>query len=303
MQLPKRIDAHIQESDSWKIFQNEVPAEWLIRQVSERDYGIDCYLELVTKDKEVAGDLLSGQLKGIHKIDWAGTLKSRTATFSGVKIETIHYWMNLPVPVFLLAADLTERKLFFAAVKQQVRTQYSKYLKQDSMSFTLHESCQFGTEDGLMIFLMHYFMEKVHNNFTSNIRTLFLHWRRYLEFIQSMQGLDPFLGAETEDELLFIHLYLLLNDLSNYFGLDWDLESLTDILKNDKETWKDSHCLIHYQTFTNILPKMESIFFEVIQKVRNRVVEKEKDFWETTDLILYRIAVSLDYLKPGYSAY
>ncbi|MBA7704941.1 hypothetical protein ES703_113764 [subsurface metagenome] len=253
MKFPKRLDTHIKESASWKILENKVPAEWVIREVSERDYGIDCYIELVNKDNEVTGDLLSGQLKGTKKIKWKAKGKEvREATFSGIKIETIHYWMNLPVPVFLLVADLIDSNLYFASVKQQVRSQYTKYLKQKSLSFTLTDIFQLGTELGSAVFMALYFKEKSHNEFVSNLRTLFVQWQHYLDFIQGYQHLDCFLVAEPDEELLFIHIYLTLHILSQQLALDWDIESLSDILKKDQETWKDSYYLLHYQTFTNV---------------------------------------------------
>lgn len=86
-------------------------------------------------------------------------------------------------------------------------------------------------------------------------------------------------------------------------ALDWDIESLSDILKKDRETWKDSYYLLHYQTFTNVLPSLETKFFEIIEKARDRVAIKEKEYWKWTNLILYRMAQKLDYLKPGYTTY
>jgi len=304
MKLPKRLDTHIKESASWKILENKVPAEWVIREVSERDYGIDCYIELVNKDNEITGDLLSGQLKGTEKIKWkAKRNEVREATFSGIKIETIHYWMNLPVPVFLLVADLTDTKLYFASVKQQVRSQYKKYLKQKSLSFTLTNIFQLGTDIGYVVFMALYIKEKFHKEFASNLRTLFVQWQNYLDFMHEHQHLDCFLEAEPDEELLFIHIYLTLYALSKQLALDWDIETLIDIIRKDQETWKDSYGLFHYQTFTNILPSLERKFFEIIEKARDRVTKKEREYWERTDLILYRMAHKLDYLKPGYTSY
>lgn len=301
--FPKRTDTHIKETDSWKILRNNIPSEWLIREVSERDYGIDCYIELVNTDKEVTGDLLSGQLKGTERLDWlVGDDGTKEATFSGIKAETIHYWMNLPVPVFLFVADLTERTLYFAPVKQQVRRQYRNYLNQKSISFSLSHDCNFSPGADLCRFLAAYFLEKSHNTFVSALRTLFVHWDRYLEFIQYMQGLDLFLGAEPEQELMFLHIYLTLQTLSTLLAIDWPLESLADIIKKDRETWKDPYYMFHYQTFTDILPTIESKFFQIIQKTRDRITRTEKEYWKRTDLILYRAAERLEYLKPGYTA-
>lgn len=299
--FPKRPDTHIKESDSLKIFKSHLPAEWIIREMSERDYGIDCYIELVGRNKQVTGDLLSVQLKGTGSVKWRGKEdEKKKATFSGIKIETINYWMNLPIPVFLLVADLNERNLYFAPVKQQVRSKYSKYRKQKSMSFSLSHYCNIGTETGLAFFVAHYLIEKFHANFVSALRTVFVHWQRYLEFIQGMQYLDCFLLAEPDEELLFIHIYLTLKVLCRSLGIDWKIESLVDIIKKDFEMWKDSYYL-HYQTFTEILPTIESIFFQVIQKSRDRITKTEKEFWKSTDMILYRMAENLDYLKPGYT--
>jgi Domain of unknown function (DUF4365) len=64
MKLPKRPDTHVTEAESWRLFQAIAPNEWIVREVSERDYGIDAYIELASKDGLVTGDLLSVQLKG-----------------------------------------------------------------------------------------------------------------------------------------------------------------------------------------------------------------------------------------------
>ena len=59
MNLPERIDKHITETSSYKIFSCEIPDSWIIREVTERDYGIDCYIEVVNNRNEVTGDYTS----------------------------------------------------------------------------------------------------------------------------------------------------------------------------------------------------------------------------------------------------
>ena len=137
MKYPQRPSTHIKETASWKILQNSVPSEWMVRGVSERDYGVDCYIEMVGRDGSVRGDLLSIQLKGTESLNWKHNdkQKRREAKFSGIKIETINYWMNLAVPVFLCVAETSTKKLYFAPIKHQVRNQYKKYENQQSLSF------------------------------------------------------------------------------------------------------------------------------------------------------------------------
>ena len=92
MKYPQRPSTHIKETASWKILQNSVPSEWMVRGVSERDYGVDCYIEMVGWDGSVRGDLLSIQLKGTESLNWKHNdkQKRREAKFSGIKIETIN---------------------------------------------------------------------------------------------------------------------------------------------------------------------------------------------------------------------
>jgi hypothetical protein len=303
MKLPTRSDAHIKESDSWKILQAKCPAEWIIREVSERDYGIDCYIELAF-DNEVTGDLLSVQLKAVNTIEWRKINEGvKEVTFSGISTDTIHYWMNFPVPVFLCVADLADRNLYFAAVKQQVRSQYSKYLNQQSIGFTLTNIFKLGTDLGNNAFLTLYFKQKDYDTFISYVRMIFIHWRQYLEFIQGQQGADEVLGIELDDELMFIHLYETLYTLSRMLSLNWDIDKLSDIYKKDRELWKDSPYRLHSLTFTTVLPAMETKFFQIIDRVRIFLTEKEKEYWEHHDLILLMTAEELGYLKPGFKVY
>jgi hypothetical protein len=133
MQFPKRTQTHILESDSWKILRQSLPSEWIVREVTERDYGIDCYVEIVWRNNEVTGDLCLLQLKSSGSIDWEESPSEwgKKARFSGIKKSTVNYWMGLPVPVFLMWAEVNTCKLFFASVKEQVRAQYPAYLDQD----------------------------------------------------------------------------------------------------------------------------------------------------------------------------
>lgn len=137
MRFPKRPKPHVTETAAWRILQSSVPDEWILRDVMGRDYGVDCYLELVNRDNEVTGDLISLQLKETDVLEWKDDGKFEKSTFSGIKTSTANYWMHLPVPVFLCVADTSQGKLYFAPIKDQVRKRYDEFLKQDTFSFRL----------------------------------------------------------------------------------------------------------------------------------------------------------------------
>ena len=296
MKYPQRPSTHIKETDSWKILQNSVPSEWLLRGVTERDYGVDCYLEMVGRDGSVRGDLISIQLKGTESLDWKENEKQngQEAKFSGVKIETINYWMNLAVPVFLCVAETSTKKLYFAPIKNQVRNQYKKYKLQQSLSFTLSTKHMLDDDQGLSNFIICYIQEKNFKALTELSRLLLIHLPQYYGFIMENQELDPVLGVEPDDELMFTHIYMTLHNLCNVLAIDWDIKWLSDIYDEDNNTWKDSYYNLHNLTFTQIMPQLNKKLVVVLESIMKIITEFQKEFWETKEYIIYRKAKELD---------
>jgi hypothetical protein len=296
MKYPQRPSTHIKETDSWKILQNSVPSEWLLREVTERDYGVDCYLEMVGRDGSVRGDLISIQLKGTESLDWKQNDKQnrQEAKFSGVKIETINYWMNLAVPVFLCVAETATKKLYFTPIKNQVRNQYKKYKSQQSLSFLLSTKHMLDNDQGLLNFIICYIQEKNFKELTELSRLLLIHLPQYYEFIIENQELDPFIGVEPDEELMFTHIYMTLHNLCNVLAIDWDIKWLSDIYDEDNKTWKDSYYNLHNLTFAQIMPQLNKKLVDVLESIKKIITEFQKEFWETKEYIIYRKAKELD---------
>jgi len=299
MKYPKRPSTHIKETDSWKILQNSVPSEWLLRGITERDYGVDCYLEMVCRDGAVRGDLISIQLKGTESLDWRQNKKQnrKEAKFSGIKIETINYWMNLAVPVFLCVAETSTKKLYFAPIKNQVRNQYRKYKLQKSLSFTLSSEHMLDDDEGLLNFIICYIQEKNFKELTELSRLLLIHLPQYYEFIMENQELDPFIGIEPDDELMFTHIYLTLHNLCNVLAIDWDIKWLSDIYNDDHKTWKDPVYSLHNLTLTQIMPQLNEKLVVVLESIKKIITKFQNEFWETKEYIIYRKAKDLDVSK------
>jgi hypothetical protein len=251
---------------------------------------------MVARDGSVKGDLLSIQLKGTKRLGWKYNDKQKRyeAKFSGIKIETINYWMNLAVPVFLCVAETSTKKLYFAPIKNQVRNQYKKYNNQKSLSFSLSTNHMLDDEQGLLNFIIFYIQEKNYTELTELSRLLLIHLPQYYEFIIENQELDPFLGIEPDDELMFIHIYMTLHNLCNVLAIDWNVKWLSAIYKDDKETWKDSFYTLHNLTFTNIMPRLNDKLIEVLESIKKIMTEYQKDYWETKEYIIYRKAKELD---------
>ena len=124
MQLPKRIDKHVTESKSYKIFSNVLSDDWIIRDVTERDYGVDCYVE-ICESGFVTGRLLSIQLKGSKNIEIRED--GKYATLYNINPSTFNYWNNLPMPVILAYIDINLEKIYFINIKKYIRENYKDF--------------------------------------------------------------------------------------------------------------------------------------------------------------------------------
>ncbi len=93
--MPQRVPPHISETASFKLFSKKIPDRWIIREVTERDYGVDCYLEIVDEDGSLTGDLAVIQLKSLQSIPWT---KDNSYSLSDVKISTTNYLYKFAIP-------------------------------------------------------------------------------------------------------------------------------------------------------------------------------------------------------------
>lgn len=58
LKYPKKDPNHIRETTGYKVLNSNIPSEWMIRDATEREYGIDCYVELDDKKCSTANCLL-----------------------------------------------------------------------------------------------------------------------------------------------------------------------------------------------------------------------------------------------------
>jgi hypothetical protein len=155
MEYPTRSNTHISESISFDALSSVLPDEWIIRELTERDYGIDLYLEIVGKDGAVTGDLVALQLKSTNSVKFND---KGLFTYSGIKKSTINYWLGLPVPVFLIVVDLSNKHVYWSSVEiNQREGKFSKDNKTASLSLTKDSDF---SEKGIAFFKMTYIREK-----------------------------------------------------------------------------------------------------------------------------------------------
>lgn len=92
--MPKRPQQHQLEDLSRAKFQLCLPVEWVIRD-KDKDYGIDCEVEIFGEDENSTGILFYVQLKA------TGSKKESEIFNIDFKIETLEYYKQLEIPVLL----------------------------------------------------------------------------------------------------------------------------------------------------------------------------------------------------------
>lgn len=152
-------------------------------------------------------------------------------------------------------------------------------------------------DEGLLNFIICYIQEKNYKELTELSRLLLIHLPQYYEFIMENQDLDPFIGIEPDDELMFTHIYLTLHNLCNVLAIDWDIKWLSDIYKEDHKTWKDSVYSLHNLTLTKIMPQLNEKLVVVLESIKKIITKFQNEFWERKEYIIYRKAKDLDLSK------
>lgn len=154
MKFPKRAPEHIVESRSMTLLRLHLPEEWVVREVTERDYGIDVYVEIVNDDLAMSGDLVLFQVKGRSEAEESPS----GFVVSGIKRETLNYWLRLPVPVFLVLA-CTERKTVNWANINELHRQGHFGGDSHSVSVAVTQRDDF-SQVGLLAFKISYIRER-----------------------------------------------------------------------------------------------------------------------------------------------
>jgi hypothetical protein len=296
LKFPKRTDTHITETESWRILDSLAPRDWIVREVTERDYGIDAYIELVGENDEVTGKLVSAQLKGVDAIDWKkgkeGELKS--AASPQIKTSTANYWHGLPVPVFLLVADLAARNVYFVPVKEHIRANFDKLLEQDTLTFPVLEIQSLRSPDGDELFKQYHARERLQPQFAFHMTNLISQMQTFAESIRENQNRDGFMEVEAERHLQFRALHESCRMASIYLDGKWPLETLVDLYKRDRDDFKDQWSFLHEQTLDHALQRIEPLFSSLVRKAIKRVCETEAAYWRTTDAAFHLLCCSSD---------
>lgn len=286
---PKRAPQHIQESRSLRAFSSRLPDDWILRHVTERDYGLDCLVEIPLGDRLV-GHVFGAQLKATKTLQWH---QGDTAALPGISCSTANYWLGLPFPVFLFLFVEEEDRVFVANVRAQCRRQYEKLVQQETTSFTIHRQLNLDDKDADLLLAL-FFREQSFEGFAAALQSLLVSVESHADFIEDHWQRDSFLEVPPDALLNFAAFYDSLRVVADYVGVKFDLPSMEQLIEQDRSNYRHSWNHLHEGTLAGILRRLVDPYMGVLKAARHRISEEEFSFWLRRDTLLTHYCINSD---------
>jgi Domain of unknown function (DUF4365) len=293
LRYPTRHQSHVTETASFKRLDSCIPSHWIIRHVSERDYGVDCMVEPVRRPGgPVVGDLLAIQLKGTKILNWSphDDFGFARATFSGVDTATVNYWMRLPVPVFLCVHEQESNALYFVGVKNQVRRRYKETRTQRTFGFELSTARDLSRPESHGLLYAMYLHECARTAFASALTDLLVNRDSLVKYITGNVQRDEFMEVETSELVRLSRLYSNVKTVADFTDIAWTLPTLDDFIQQDEQVFKDRYAIMHELTHDKVLRGLAPLLIAALRKACDVIAKLEHDYWlENEPLLVYFI--------------
>lgn len=276
IELPLRADNHIRESTGYKVLESVIPAQWIIRAVTERDYGVDCYIELVDDKNRLTGEIAFVQMKATDAIDWRKT--DNGFKFYKVERATTNYLNSFKIPTYLFLVDLTENKIYYLPIKEYIKDHYQEYLS-DTISFCY----EFFKDRDLFT------AESFRNNFRRNnqfsqfrneLQYFISNLRQYIDFMWEHNGRDCFMQIEQEDMMFFEAMKRNIDFLQNYFLSSRKLPPMKLLIRKGITIYgKDYEQTLFEGVLTDLFEDLKASIMELVDIITEQIVNKESGYW------------------------
>lgn len=291
MKLPQRQKQHISETASYKLFSSKIPDNWIVRDVTERDYGIDCYLELVNDNNELSGEIALIQLKSKQNIPWT---KDDTYTLNGIEISTTNYWYKFPIPVFIFLTDIQAQELFFISVDYVIKRNFDDYVKQDVFSYKIKRSYIFEGESGIFAFKFHFYYCSYRSRFERELVYFLSNLVNYHNFISEHWNRDLFFELENIEIVFLESMFKNYSFLCTYCNVDWKPFSFREIKEKTIEKWGVEYANGLYELeAAEIVQRLDQINKPLIKSIK-QFLHGEMSYWKFTNPSVYELVETID---------
>jgi hypothetical protein len=292
MKLPQRVPQHISETSSFKLFSSQIPDNWILREMTERDYGFDCYLEIVSDNNEVTGRLAFIQLKSRDKINWTS---KNYYNIRDIKISSTNYFYHFPVPVFIFLADIKEQELFFLSVHKYIRSNFFEYSKQENFNYQIQRTHQFQRSklSGRFRFEYEHLQESYRQQFENELLFFLSNLEHFQEFQSLHYNLDFHLGVEDSDLVYFEAMHRNYKFLCDYLEIKSNIPSLSKLKKASLDKFQDTFYELHEHDLSLWMEDFEELTKKIIKGIKG-LFEIEKEYWLINNSTVHRYISDMD---------
>ncbi|RIJ09706.1 DUF4365 domain-containing protein [Pseudomonas sp. 91RF] len=238
--LPDRHSSHIVDTQAKNILRITLPQEWLLRELSENDYGIDFQLEFVSSENKIIGQIAAIQLKGTASSKLNGDDGRHNIA---VRTKTLQMWIGYEVPVFLILVDVSARLAYVKSIEHETRKTPFIYKRTDieKVAFTYSSYDQLEPSDLPRQYAYAKRLRLLDRELPS-LPSLHKDFHRLFDERYGRDGHMPVDGdgpydpsrthGEHKYERQIRSLYDRIHRLSNLLAAEWDVPTIDEIVNN-----------------------------------------------------------------------
>ena len=283
MDFPKRNITHVIEKQALEILNQQLPKEWIIREMTERDYGIDLYIEIIRPDKKITGELIAIQVKGKEKIEFSD---DDTFTFYTIKESTLNYWLNLPVPVFFVVVCIQTRQSYWCDIRHANRIDSFIKGKLNTFYTKLNREQDF-SGNGLRLFQIFNILERRWHSVENAIENSLMLFSSFGPFIlMCKRKPDEEYCSSTVQYILNQHYdyYFLMS--VNIFGkkpkdLSYWYDRKIEEMKENKKNNENNAATFSYKLIKEVIQDFASDYREVIRQVNLMILKTYPKYYSS----------------------
>lgn len=273
--LPQRADNHIRETSGYKVLENKIPAEWIIREITERDYGIDCYIEFVDENNCLTGEVAFIQMKTTDNIDWR--IKDKGFKFNKVEKSTTNYLRGFKIPTFLFLVDLSTKEMFFVPVKEYILEHYQEYMEYRTFAYDLSHDNNLFTKDS---FLRSFRISNLYDQFRNELHYFMSNMHNYIGFMREHNNRDCFMQIGVEEMMFFESMLRNITFLQNYFCTNNNVPTIAELSRGGVEKYGDDYEQTLFEgVLTDLFKLFKTSLLELIDYIVDLVTVKESFYW------------------------
>lgn len=225
IELPKRADNHIRETSGYKVLESLIPSEWIIRNITERDYGVDCYIELVDDENRLHGEIAFVQTKATDFINW----RKNDNGFKFYKVErtTTNYLNSFTIPTYLFLVDLSKKNMYYLPIKEYIKEHYKEYISNaESFIYDFYKDRNLFTVDA---FKKSFQRNNQYDQFRNELQYFISNMHQYIVFMWEHNNRDGFMQIEQKEMMFFEALHRNITFLQNYFDTTNRFPSIAEL--------------------------------------------------------------------------